>query len=55
MKINQYNTQHYQNEGQKPHSQVSCYRKSTDKINILSLDTAFNKPPFKGVIYIIFV
>ena len=55
MKVNQYNTQHYQNEGQKPHNQVSCYRESIDKINILSLDTAFNKPPFKGVIYIIFV
>lgn len=25
------------------------------RFNILSLDTAFNKPPFKGVIYIISV
>ena len=32
MKINQYNTQHCQNEGQKPHNQVNCYRESIDQI-----------------------
>ena len=29
--------------------------KALTRFNILFLDTAFNKPPFKGVIYIIFV